>query len=219
VPTSKPVAAQAPAADGKPASNVYDYGGILGYKVNVQLREGEKLTRNWFNKGLHINMDQGDAGNFDLLKSRRNLGFQQKLGDLAPGRVGNGTLEYDVPMADGKFRLGALTADNLDAKALRVADAAKSGVLVIRMPSSYVYLGGELSFKPVLGEGGSIAVSFSDNNGLDWKPLANSALASAPPALMIAVTRFISLRKAIILPRFMWRRLRFWRSRLSALKE
>jgi len=157
--------------DGKTTTNVYDYGGIMGYKVNVQLREGEKLTRNWFNKGLHINMDLGKEG-LDILKDRKNLSLQRKLGDLAPGRVGNGTLEYNVPMADGKFRLGALTADNLDAKTVRVADAAKSGVLVIRMPSSYVYLGGELSFKPVLGEGGSIAVSFSDNNGLDWKPLA-----------------------------------------------
>lgn len=157
--------------DGKGSTNVYDYGGILGYKVNVQLREGEKLTRNWFNKGLHINMDQAESG-LDILKDRSSLGLQRKMGDLAPGRVGNGTLEYDVPMTDGKFRLGALTADNLDAKTVRVTDAAKNGVLVIRMPSSYVYLGGQLSFKPVLSDGGSIAVSFSDNNGLDWKPLA-----------------------------------------------
>jgi hypothetical protein len=158
--------------DGKIASNVYDYGAILGYRVNVQLREGEKLTRNWFHKGLHINMDkEGPPDKLDILKDRRNLGLQKQLGDLAPGRIGNGTLEYDVPMTDGQFRLGALAADSLDARTVRAADAAKPGVLVIRMPSSYVYLGGELAFKPVLGEGGSIAVSFSDNNGLDWKPL------------------------------------------------
>jgi len=157
--------------DGHVASNVYDYGAILGYRVNVQLREGEKLTRNWFHKGLHINMDLDNA-KLDILKDRRNLGLQQKMGDLAPGRIRNGTLEYDVPMTDGKFRLGALAADNLDPRTVRVADASRPGVLVIRMPTSYVYLGGELAFKPVLGEGGGIAVSLSDNNGLDWKELA-----------------------------------------------
>lgn len=30
----------------------------MGYRVNVQLREGERLTRNWFNKGLHVNIDR-----------------------------------------------------------------------------------------------------------------------------------------------------------------
>ncbi|MCX5683125.1 MAG: hypothetical protein NT049_05505 [Planctomycetota bacterium] len=73
--------------DGKVSSNVYDYGAILGYRLNVQLREGP-------------------------------------------------------------------------------------AVLIFRMPSSYVYLGGELAFTPVLAAGGNIVVSFSDNNGLDWKELA-----------------------------------------------
>ncbi len=102
----------------------------------------------------------------------QRAGTATQAGRSGAGRVGNGTLEYVVPVADGKYRLGALTADNLDAKTIRVADAAKPGVLVIRMPSSYVYLGGEMSFKPVSGAGGSIAVSFSDNNGLDFRPLA-----------------------------------------------
>ncbi len=44
--------------DGKTTTAVYDYGGTMGYQVNVQLREGEKLTRNWFNKGLHVNMSE-----------------------------------------------------------------------------------------------------------------------------------------------------------------
>jgi len=157
--------------DGKIVSNVYDYGAVLGYRVNVQLREGERLTRNWFHKGLHINMDLGNA-KLDVLKDRRSLGLQQKMGDLAPGRIGNGTLEYDVPMAGGRFRGGALAAENLDSGTVRAADAAKPGVLIIRMPSSYVYLGGELTFKPVIAPGGGVTVSFSDNNGLDWRQLA-----------------------------------------------
>ncbi len=40
------------------------------------------------------------------------------------------------------------------------------------MPSSYVYLDGQVAFTPVLGEGGEIKVLLSDNNGLDWKPVA-----------------------------------------------
>ena len=48
----------------------------------------------------------------------------------------------------------------------------RPGTLVLRMPSSYVYLGGELSMKATVGSGGQIDVSTSDNNGLDWKPVA-----------------------------------------------
>lgn len=31
----------------------------MGYEVKIQLRPGERLTRNWFNKGLHVNMQGG----------------------------------------------------------------------------------------------------------------------------------------------------------------
>ena len=44
-----------------PKNFVYEYGSAIGYEVNIQLRPGERLTRNWFNKGLHVNMDGGDA--------------------------------------------------------------------------------------------------------------------------------------------------------------
>ena len=53
-----------------------------------------------------------------------------------------------------------------------VQDPSKPGVFEFRMPSSYVYLGGTLDVKPVTGAGGSIIIELSDNNGLDWKPLA-----------------------------------------------
>jgi hypothetical protein len=53
-----------------------------------------------------------------------------------------------------------------------VADAGKPGVFVLRMPSSYVYLTGMLSFTAAIGDGGSVSVMFSDNNGLDWKEVA-----------------------------------------------
>ena len=40
------------------------------------------------------------------------------------------------------------------------------------MPSSYVYLSGQLDLKAAVAPGGSIAVLLSDNNGLDWKDVA-----------------------------------------------
>ena len=159
---------------------VYESGYSTGYQVNVQLRPGERLIRNWSNKGLHVNMDGGEApGCLKMTTGKENLVYTPKYGDLAPGRVGNGTLEYDVPLASGAFRGGALVAENLAAKAedkagpaVHVKDAAKDGVLVIRMPSSYVYLSGTLTLTAAVGAGGEIAVQGSDNNGLDWRDLA-----------------------------------------------
>ena len=157
---------------------LFDYGGSMGYELNVQLRAGERLTRNWSNKGLHVNMLEGEDQS--ILKDCSPLGMCRKLGDVAPGRIGNGTLEYDVPLAGGEFRLGALEAENLvsrsEDKALPAAvcakDPARPGVLVLEMPSSYVYLSGEASLKAVVGRGGAIAVSFSDNHGLDFREIA-----------------------------------------------
>src|SRR5207248_1264013 len=58
------------------------------------------------------------------------------------------------------------------APALHVKSATLLGTYALRMPSSFVYLGGELAFRAVVPSGGTIAISLSDNNGLDWKPLA-----------------------------------------------
>ena len=38
------------------AEGIYEYGYSQGYRVNVQLRRGERLVRNWSNIGLHVNM-------------------------------------------------------------------------------------------------------------------------------------------------------------------
>jgi ferric-dicitrate binding protein FerR (iron transport regulator) len=163
------------AGDSKPF--IYEYGASMGYQVNIQLRKGERLTRNWFNKGLHVNMDH--AGPPGCLKDE--AGFLKKydaslFGSLAPGRVGNGTYEYDVPLAGGAFVTGALQVDNLAwgaaGPAVQVKDPARSGVLTFRMPSSYVYLGGEMTAKLTIGDGGAVTASFSDNNGLDWREIA-----------------------------------------------
>jgi hypothetical protein len=159
----------------------YEYGYSQGYEVNIQLRRGERLVRNWFNKGLHVNgiLKDGDAPG--CLTTKVGEGFMGYLknkdyGDLTSGRIGSGTLEYDVPLADGHFRAAALRSENLACRsedgsgpALHVKDAAQPGVLEIRMPSSYVYLNGEVVLDAVLGEGGKVRLFLSDNNGLDWK--------------------------------------------------
>lgn len=160
----------------------YECGYSQGYRVNVQLRRGERLTRNWSNKGLHVNMPAGAPGCIKGHAAVAFLKYTRQYGDLAPGRLGNGTLEYDVPLADGGFRLGALRADNLTCRAetkagpaAGVRDADKPAVLDIRMPTSYVYLTGKAAFTAVVPSGGQIKVLLSDNHGLDWKTLATVA--------------------------------------------
>jgi hypothetical protein len=152
---------------------LYEYGYAQGYQVNIQLRRGERLTRNWSNRGLHINMTDSKApGCLTGKTGIDSLAYTPKYGDLAPGRIGNGTLEYDVPVNSAAYRSEALTAENLDDAAVRVHDAARPATLVLRMPSSYVYLSGTLTFTAAVGDGGSVVVWFSDNNGLDWKEVA-----------------------------------------------
>ena len=161
-------------------SLVTEFGYTLGYRVDVQLRQGERLTRNWSNDGHHINDDLGlVCTSVSGVVGAGDLRYSPAYGDLAPGRVGNGTHEYTLPLAGGAYRAGALGADNLaDAAdgapgpAVRVDDPSRPGVLVFRMPSSYVVLGGALTLTARLGAGGRIDVAFSRNHGLDWTPVA-----------------------------------------------
>ncbi len=158
---------------------LYEYGYTTGYRVNVQLRRGEKLVRNWSNHGLHVNKLEGGAcGVLTGKVGEDQLRYSPKLGDLANGRVGNGTLSYAPPLADGGFRAGALLSDNVIGKgeagalatgpALQLKSADKPGIYVVRMPSSYVYLGGALALDALIGKEGKIVVALSGNHGEDW---------------------------------------------------
>ncbi len=156
---------------GKPF--LYEYGYAQGYQVNTQLRPGERLTRNWSNQGLHVNGTSAGRPGCLLQKVGADaLVYTPTYGDLAPGRLGNGILEYDVPVTTGAYRNGALSVDNLAEQFVRVKDPDRPASLVLRMPSSYVYLTGTLTLRPALSAGGAIVVSFSDNHGLDWHELA-----------------------------------------------
>jgi hypothetical protein len=150
-----------------------EYGYSQGYRVNIALRPGERLTRNWSNNGLQVG-GQGAAPRCVTGKTGSSaLVYTPQYGDLAPGRVGNGKLEYDVPLKGGAYRSAALTADNLDENALRVKDPSQPGVFILRMPCSYVYLTWRMWLEAKVGDGGAMAISYSDNNGLDWKEIAN----------------------------------------------
>jgi hypothetical protein len=154
----------------------YELGCSQGYQVNIQLREGERLTRNWSNKGLILDDVKIDALN---PIDSSTLAYCRKFGDLSNNRVGNGTHEYRPPLATGGFRSGAILCENLACSgednarpALHAKDPGKPAAYVFRMPSSYVYLSGALNFDAVVGQGGKIAVSYSENNGVDWKPVS-----------------------------------------------
>ena len=160
----------------------YEEGYQQGHRVNIQLRRGERLVRNWGNKGLDLtNIDSKSPPECLSLKvGERALYYTPKFGDLANGRVGNGVLEYDVPLAD--YGHVSLTAENLASSAeekagpaLHVKDPAREAVLILRRPCGYAYLSGELTCEAAIGEGGEIAVEVSRNNGLDWTGIAKIA--------------------------------------------
>ena len=155
----------------------YEFGYSQGYRVNVRLRPGERLVRNWSNRGLHVNMD--GAGGTPTLDGRVGEGYLKyaaDYGDVAPGRVGNGTRTWTVPLDADVLETCALAFDNLGPGGLReatlcVASPERPGVFVLDMPSSYVYLGGQLRLGYTLGVGGALRVLFSRNNGLDWQEI------------------------------------------------
>jgi hypothetical protein len=150
---------------------LWEEGFSQGYQVNIQLRKGEKITRNWSNKGLCM---ENPPGCLNAKVGEGALAYSAKLfGDLANGRIGNGTLEYNVPL-DDDIKRAALHVENLESKGTTLSHAGggKDGVLIIRMPSAYVYLTGKLDLRTHIANGGEIAVQFSDNNGLDWKDVA-----------------------------------------------
>jgi len=167
--------------------NQYDHGYHQGYQVNIQLRKGERLTRNWSNQSKNLPLPEGLPPEFlDLKIGAGALAKTPLYGDLSNGRIGHGLHEYNVPLADGAFRSGALLAENLatsaEAKggpALQVKDTAQPGTLIFRMQSGYLYLTGEANLKAALGEGGEIVVAISTNNGLDWTEVKKITTAGA----------------------------------------
>jgi len=164
----------------------YEGGYSMGYKVNLQLRPGEKLVRDWSNRGLHVNLDgAGEApGCLNARIGEGPLAYAPRFGDLAPGRIGNGRLEYRVPLGDPMLEQTAMRYENLQADpgtkpVLQPRDPSRQGILELRLPCSYVYLKGEVVVDAVVAEGGAVGVFLSDNNGLDWQEIGRIAVSGA----------------------------------------
>ncbi len=154
----------------------YEFPYSQGYRVNIILRPGETLTRNWSHKGLHIDLAKNPPYMSALTDriGEGELGYADDFGDIAPGRIGNGSTVWEVPLSDPRLAQCALEYDNLQrspegAPALSAASADRPGVLVLDMRSSYVCLGGKMETVFDIAEGGSIKVLLSRNNGMDWK--------------------------------------------------
>jgi hypothetical protein len=157
-----------------------EFGYVLGYQVNVQLRRGERLVRNWSNEGHHINDDLGiDCLSATDVPGQGDMVYSPAYGDIAPGRVGNGSMTWTLPLEGGEYRDGALAVENLVEPApgvpgprVQLRDHSQPGVLDLRMPSSYVYLGGAVTIGAQVAPGGAVTIEGSRNHGLDWELLA-----------------------------------------------
>lgn len=158
----------------------YEYGVALGYQLNVQLRPGEKLTRKWSNEGLHVNaLENAGAGSLKGVPGKDDLRYSPQFGDLAPGRIGNGTHEFK-PLVGRDLR-SALRSENVRVGAdfttntpvLGLVKETLPGEIVYRLPSSYVYLGGTLQYDNIHA-GRVVVVEFSRNHGLDWVEIGRS---------------------------------------------
>jgi hypothetical protein len=158
-----------------------------GYRVNNQLRIGERLVLRWSNKGLHVNMDGGQAPEVltASVGAKGPLYYTPALGDIARGRIGNGTSLWAVPL-DGRLADVALAISNLtvDVDALRATDANRTAEIVLRRASSYVYLGGRLKLDAGIAAGGRIGIFFSADHGRSWKDIG---VVSASGASEIAI--------------------------------
>jgi hypothetical protein len=161
--------------NGNESPFIYEEADSVGYRLNIQLRRGETLVRNWGDEGLHVNMTGG--GNAPEVLNTKLLYYTAQLGDLSNGRVGNGKVIWQIPLVD--LARHALTLDNIATVAaggagplVHAQDAQKPASFVLRRSCSYVYLKGMLSLDAVVGTGGRILLETSDTNGLSWKPLA-----------------------------------------------
>jgi hypothetical protein len=161
---------------------LYEESYTEGFRMNIQLRRGEKLVRNWGNKNLHVNMTGG--GRTSEVFNTKVLYYTPILGDLANGRIGNGTLDYTLPI--GALETHGISTENISTRAacanelfICAQEADKPGVFVLRRPCSYVYLKGTLEFNTKVADAGEILVELSDNNGNKWKEIARVTTSGA----------------------------------------
>ncbi|HHN46880.1 MAG TPA: hypothetical protein ENN09_05505 [Planctomycetes bacterium] len=166
--------------DGK-NDGFYEYGYAMGYRALFKLRRGEVLTRNWSNKGLHANMDvHGPPGCMNGKIGQGDLRYAPQYGDLAPGRVGNGTLVFKAPLGDAWWRPVAASLVNVkNGPGIAPQDVKAPAEAVFRMQCPYVFLTGKVRVAGTAkSQDAAVRVLLSTNNGLEWKELKRVAGAS-----------------------------------------
>jgi len=169
---------------------LYEESATLGYRVNNQLHRGETLTLRWSNSGKHANQD-GAGGMSEMLTAAVGKGvlhFTPACGDLANGRIGNGTLDWSPPL-DPDLIANALVAQNIIAAsgALRPQDGSNPATLVLRRASSYLFLGGQVAFDATIAAKGGITVELSDDLGHSWSQLSRITV-PGPASIDLAAT-------------------------------
>ena len=93
----------------------------------------------------------------------------KEWGERAAERICNGLWEYRPDFTKESWRKGAETVDNIKAKDGELtAEAGKTGVIVWKMRSPYVFVGGKLSWE---GKGAKFSLSW---DGTAWQEVSDS---------------------------------------------
>jgi hypothetical protein len=145
-----------------------EYGYAQGYQVNLRLRYGERLVRNWSHKGLHINMkESGGPGCLTMKTGSDSLVLHAEVRGTSPRAASaTGLCSTTCPSGETTGDGARSRRRNLGERP-RVKDPSKPGVphaadaLELRLPER------EAGAHAGIPSGGSIVLSFSENNGLD----------------------------------------------------
>ncbi len=174
--------------------------GYAGHPGIVHLRTGESFTR-WFDRDhfggptkrrFWHNAEGGPQRNWTFLNNGTPFHDGAKSNSRGNASYGNGEFVYEPPLADGRFREGAVTSSNLAHRAesprLHSADGEPATV-TFRHFSPYVVCGDPLDdANPMTGpatdglvvEGrvvGRVTFSVSANEGLTWQEVATDLAA------------------------------------------
>jgi len=139
-------------------SNNYTYQNawIITHTMGMILRPGEQLERYWYNWGK----------------------YHDCLYHYEPPRYGNGRMLYSPDLSSNIFKKGFQSLTNIETYSdtntspnIHLADSTRSGILLCKMSSPYVFVGGMIQLNAYcLGSTDTISVSFS-KTGSSWSKL------------------------------------------------
>jgi hypothetical protein len=138
-------------------NSIFQNSWTTAHTMAMWLRPGESLERAWYNWG----------------KYHDNCYYQE------PPRYGNGLLTYEPDLRQNLFRSGFQMVSNIESFAdtgttpnLHLADAKDPGVLICKMESPYVLVGGKLITEYFLQcSSDTLQVAFSKTGG-EWTTLS-----------------------------------------------